>query len=76
MNLIVLQSTIIEREGLKSFLSTLDGIDGLGTKLKNNLIRHFGGIDKISQASLKDLKSAPGIGETKAKKIYSFLKKN
>ena len=65
-----------KRRSKEFFLSTLDGIDGLGTKLKNNLIRHFGGIDKISQASLKDLKSAPGIGETKAKKIYSFLKKN
>ncbi len=65
-----------KRRSKEFFLSTLDGIDGLGTKLKNNLIRHFGGIDKISQASLKDLKSAPGIGETKAKIIYSFLKKN
>ena len=65
-----------KRRSKEFFLSTLDGIDGLGAKLKNNLIRHFGGIDKISQASLKDLKCAPGIGETKAKKIYSFLKKN
>ena len=65
-----------KRRSKEFFLSSLDGIDGLGTKLRDNLIRHFGGIDKISQASLKDLKSAPGIGETKAKKIYSFLKKN
>ncbi len=56
--------------------SSLDGIDGLGPKLKLNLIRYFGGIDKIIEASIVDLKSAPGIGEAKAKKIYSHLKSN
>ncbi len=56
--------------------SSLDGIDGLGPKLKLNLIRYFGGIDKIIEASIVDLKSAPGIGEAKAKKIYSHLKRN
>ena len=38
-----------------------------------NLIRYFGGIDKVCDASLDDLKSAPGIGESKAKKIFSFF---
>ena len=58
----------------KDLLSSgLDGIEGLGPKLKLNLIRYFGGIDKVSEASLDDLKSAPGIGESKAKKIYSYL---
>ena len=58
----------------KDLLSSgLDGIEGLGPKLKLNLIRYFGGLDKVSEASLDDLKSAPGIGESKAKKIYSYL---
>ena len=52
----------------------MDGIDGLGPKLKTNLIRYFGGIDKIKEASLDDLKSAPGIGKSKAKIIYSYFK--
>ena len=56
--------------------SSLDEINGLGSKLKTNLIRYFGGIDKITEASLDELKSAPGIGERKAEKIYSYLKKN
>ena len=55
------------------FSSSLDGIDGIGPKLKINLIRFFGGLDKLNQASLDDLKSAPGIGERKAKKIYYHL---
>jgi excinuclease ABC subunit C len=56
--------------------SSLDGISGLGPKLKLNLIRYFGGIDKVCEASLDDLKSTPGIGESKAKKIFSFFNSN
>ena len=58
----------------KEFLSSsLDGIEGLGPKLKTNLIRYFGGTNKIKEASLDDLKSVPGIGENKAIKIFQFF---
>ena len=62
------------RRSKELFSSSLDGIYGLGPKLKTNLIRYFGGIDKIKEASLDDLKSAPGIGKSKAKIIYSYFK--
>jgi len=65
-----------KRRSKELFSSSIDGIDGVGPKLKIELIRFFGGLDKISQASLEDLKSAPGIGERKAKKIYYHLKGN
>ena len=65
-----------KRRSKDLFSSGLDGIDGLGPKLKLNLIRFFGGIDKVIEASFEDLKSAPGIGEEKAKKIYSHLNNN
>ena len=64
-----------KRRSKDLFSSSLDGINGLGPKLKVNIIRYFGGIDKIREASIDDLRSAPGIGESKAKKIFSFLKK-
>tara|TARA_B100000963_G_scaffold293241_1_gene263602 strand:+ start:4795 stop:6612 length:1818 start_codon:yes stop_codon:yes gene_type:complete len=63
-----------KRRSKELFSSSLDGINGLGPKLKTNLIRYFGGIDKVSDASLDDLKSVPGIGESKAKKIHTFFK--
>ena len=63
-----------KRRSKELFSSSLDGIDGLGPKLKTSLIRYFGGIDKVIEASLEDLKLAPGIGERKAKKIRSHLK--
>tara|TARA_B100002019_G_scaffold36598_1_gene30659 strand:+ start:1790 stop:3604 length:1815 start_codon:yes stop_codon:yes gene_type:complete len=61
------------RRSKEFFSSSLDGIDGLGPKLKENLIRYFGGIDKIKEASLDDLKFAPGIGKSKARKIFSYF---
>ena len=64
-----------KRRSKDLFSSSLDGINGLGPKLKVNIIRYFGGIDKIREASIDDLRSAPGIGESKAKKIFSFSKK-
>ena len=64
-----------KRRSKALFSSGLDGIDGIGPKLKINLIRFFGGLDKISEASFEELKSAPGIGESKAEKIYLNLKK-
>ncbi len=62
-----------KRRSKDLFSSSLDEIDGLGPKLKINLIRYFGGIDKIKDTSLKDLKSVPGIGESTAKKIFYFF---
>ncbi len=65
-----------KRRSKELFSSSLDEIDGLGPKLKLTLIRYFGGIDKVSEASLEDLKSIPGIGESKAQKIHSHLENN
>tara|TARA_B100002019_G_scaffold282187_1_gene287137 strand:+ start:294 stop:2123 length:1830 start_codon:yes stop_codon:yes gene_type:complete len=62
-----------KRRSKELFSSNLDGIDGLGPKLKKNLIRYFGGIDKIKEASLDDLKSVPGIGKSKAKKVFFYF---
>ena len=59
----------------KSLLnSDLDNLLGVGPKLKISLIRHFGGVNKVYEASLDDLKAVPGIGDRKAKEIYISLK--
>ena len=55
------------------FSSSLDDLNGLGPKLKLSLIKFFGGINNLKEASQDDLKSVPGIGDYKAKKIYSFF---
>ena len=55
--------------------SLFDEIDGIGKKLKINLLSYFGSIDNIKTASLSDLKKTPGIGEQIAKKIYRKFNK-
>ncbi len=54
--------------------SNLDDIGGLGPKLKLNLIRYFGGVDKVMEASKDDLKAVPGIGVNKANQIFRYIK--
>ena len=49
MNLIDLQSIIIEKEDLKNFSSSLDGLDGLGPKLKKDLINILEGLIKLKK---------------------------
>ena len=55
--------------------SLFDDIDGIGKKLKTNLLSYFGSIDNIKSASLSDLKKTPGVGEQMAKKIYREFNK-
>ena len=63
------------RRSKNLFKSNLDDINGVGPKLKLNLIRYFGGADNVLQASKDDLKSVPGIGINKANQIYRYIKK-
>jgi len=54
--------------------SILDTIPDIGDKTKKMLLKHFGSIEKISEAALEELISADGIGDTTARKIYDFFK--
>ena len=51
--------------------SFFDEISGIGGKMKKSLLSHFGSIDNIKSASLRDLKKVPGIGKKMADKIYN-----
>ena len=62
------------RRELVTRYSLFNDIDGIGKKLKTNLLSYFGSIDNIKSASLTDLKK-PGIGEQMAKKIYREFNK-
>ena len=53
--------------------SAIDEIKGIGTKNKNALLRHFGGIESLRKASLDQIKSIEGIGPMKAKLIFDYL---
>ncbi len=50
--------------------SKLDGIEGLGPKRRQQLLRQFGGIREISRASVDTLASVNGISIEMAQRIY------
>lgn len=49
------------------------GIFGVGSAAARDLIRHFGGLEKISKATPEDLEKIPDIGAVTAQRISSFF---
>ncbi len=68
-------STHQKRRRRKIRSSSFDNIDGIGKKIKKNLLNHFGTLENIKSASLSDLKKTPGIGPLIANKIYREFNK-
>ena len=50
--------------------SPLEGIAGLGPKRRQTLLKHFGGIQGITQAGVEDLAKISGISKKLAQDIY------
>ncbi len=57
----------------QAFTSALDAVPGIGPRRKRNLIRKFGSVSEIRQASLDDLASTGGISRSLARKIKEHL---
>lgn len=53
--------------------SILQEIPGVGAKRRQALLRHFGGLQGIQQAGIKDLSKVDGISHDLAEKIYHYL---
>lgn len=54
--------------------SALDSIPGIGDKRRVALLRHFGSVDRMKQASVEDLAHAPGMNRPAAEKLYAALR--
>ncbi len=54
--------------------SGLEAIPGVGAKRRRELLRHFGGLQGVRQASVADLCRVPGISEKIAREIYEGLR--
>jgi excinuclease ABC subunit C len=57
----------------KTFASALDGIPGIGPRRKSALLRQFGSVDRIREASLEELVAATGMTQEQAKRIKEHL---
>ena len=53
--------------------SILEEIEGIGNKRRQLLIRHFGGLQGVSKASINELAKVNGINKNLAKKIYETI---
>ena len=57
------------------FNSKLDGIPGIGNQRKKVIINHFGGIQGVLKASIRELKIIDGISDKLATTIYTHIHK-
>ncbi len=54
--------------------SVLEKIEGVGSKKRQALLKHFGGIQGLKEASIADILKVPGIHQILAQKIYDHLR--
>lgn len=64
------------RRDKKRRTSTLEEIPGVGAKRRRELLRHFGGLQEIRQASIDDLAKVPMISKKTAEEIYYALNRD
>lgn len=60
----------------KGLSSPLEQIPGVGTKRREKLLSHFGGLQGLMNAHIEDLKKIPGFHAKLAKRIYDGLRNN
>lgn len=56
--------------------SSLEGIAGLGPKRRQTLLKHFGGLQGITQAGVEDIAKIDGISKKLAQDIYDQFHAN
>ena len=61
------------RRGKTRRTSTLEGVAGLGPTRRRDLLKHFGGLQELSRASIDEIAKAPGISKKLAELIYANL---
>ena len=62
-----------KRRGRAHLNDPLSQVNGLGAKKMQALLRHFGGRQELIHASVEQLQTVPGIGNSLAKRIHRVL---
>lgn len=53
--------------------SALDGIKGLGPQRRSELVKHFGSVAKLKQATVDEIREVPGFGPALAESVHAAL---
>jgi excinuclease ABC subunit C len=61
------------RRGRRMTKSVLDGIPGLGDVRRRKLLRHFGSVKRMRQASVEELGAVPGLPRGVAEAVHDAL---
>ncbi|MDQ3985664.1 MAG: excinuclease ABC subunit UvrC, partial [Actinomycetota bacterium] len=61
------------KRGKRMTKSTLDGITGLGDARRRSLLKHFGSVKKVREASLEELMEVKGLPRRVAENVHSAL---
>jgi excinuclease ABC subunit C len=61
-----------QRRATRDFQSELTSIPGVGEKLKDRLLRNFGSLKRVSEATVAELR--PFVGQKQAQRIVEFFK--
>ena len=61
------------RRGKTRRTSTLEGVAGVGPTRRRDLLKHFGGLQELTRASIEEIAKAPGISKKLAESIYANL---
>jgi len=59
--------------GIRGIQSTLDEVEGIGPKRKRALVRKFGSVRAIREASVDDVAATPGMTRALAEKVKATL---
>ncbi len=62
-----------QRRAKQGLASALDSIPGIGPARRKSLLKHFGSVDKIREASVVELTAAPGITPALAESVKAHL---
>ncbi|WP_114764236.1 excinuclease ABC subunit UvrC [Vibrio rhodolitus] len=54
--------------------SALEGIEGVGPKRRQALLKYMGGLQELKRASVEEIAKVPGISHSLAENIYQALK--
>ncbi|MNC19847.1 UvrABC system protein C [compost metagenome] len=61
------------RRGKARRTSSLEEVPGVGPKRRRDLLKHFGGLQELTRASVEEIAKAPGISKKLAESIYTAL---